>query len=168
MGKEDLFFEEDPKAPEETKMTWEEHSDTFFGVLQGEGIVSNREDMSMAPMGVVPEMSAKVQKNGVVEIEFGVVKDDYTVHITPIHPKKNLSNQALFKEALKEAVTILNGVVPPELKVDIFLPRPDWEIKATSFVVRGGATAWNLDHTRIEKATVPLLLEAVTAVCMKA
>lgn len=166
MNKEKFFFEQDAEATEETSASWQEHGDAFFNVLADTGVIKEG-SFDMAPMQATPETFTKVD-NKVVQLEYGVVGDDYVLHVTPIHPKKNLAREDLYKQGLYHCIVALNTVVPYDLQVDIYKPQDDWQIKATSFLIRGGATAWNLDRDKIASDVIPLILKTVTEVCMRA
>lgn len=168
MGKDTFFFEEDPVA-EDSGITAKEHADTFFSALETEGIIKDRQGISsFDQLKNEAAQSTEKKRNALVEVEFGVVNDDYVLHVTPTHPHKNLQKRQLFEVAVRECVILLNQVVPTTLTVDIYLPQPDWEIKATSFIIRGGADAWNLDVQKIASETVPLILERVAKICAQA
>jgi len=166
MSKDKFFFEEDPEATEDTKASWEEHGDTFFNVLADTGVVQTGK-FDMSPMTATVETFIKVD-NKVVQLEYGIVGDDYVIHVTPIHAKKNLLKEPLYKQALYHCITELNKLIPYDVQVDIYKPQDDWQIKATSFLIRGGATAWNLDRDKIAETVIPNIMTKVTEVCMRA
>lgn len=166
MSDNKFFFEEDPAA-EESGVTWNEHADTFFHGLKEADLLKEREKIDFAPMGTQVEMQTEHKTTKLVDIEFGVVKSDYVIHITPVHSTKNLTKRPLLEEAVKHAVVELNKVVPSNLNVEIFLPREDYEIKAISFIIREGADAWNLDMKKLSNEVVPKMLEDIGKICMK-
>lgn len=170
MGKEDtFFFEEDTEGGLDTGVTGAEQADTFLSVLEGEGIIKDRGPLtSFDQMKNVSEADTKVTKTSLVEIEYGIVKGDYVIHITPIHPQKNLLKKNLLEAAVKQTVIILNKTIPPTLSVDIFLPRSDYEIKAMSYVIRQATDAWNFEVSKIETEAIPQILEQVGKICMMA
>ena len=100
-------------------------------------------------------------------IEHGVVSNDYVLHITPTHPQRNLQAKNKLHAAIKEIITELNKVVPFDLRVDIHLPQEDWEVKATSFIVRGAADAWNFDRDAMDNVTIPSIEKKVADICVK-
>jgi hypothetical protein len=100
-------------------------------------------------------------------IEHGVVANDYVLHITPVHPQRNLQNRNKLHAAIKEIILELNKVVPFDLRVDIHLPQEDWEVKATSFLVREAVNAWNFDLEAMDKITVPEIEKKVSDICVK-
>lgn len=164
--KEKFFFEEDPEAQSDSGMSWNEHSGTFFSALQEIGIAKAAPDLM--PMDVqATTVNLKTIAGKLTSIEYGVVDNDYVIHITPTHPKYNLGNLQLYNEALKESVIELNKVIPPTLRVDVYHPQPDWEIKAISFAIRGGAQSWNFDTSTVDSA-VELLIQKIDAICGKA
>lgn len=164
--KEKFFFEEDPESQSDSGMSWNEHSGTFFSALQEIGIAKEAQDLM--PMDVqAATVNLKTITGKLAVIEYGIVDNDYVIHITPTHPKYNLGHLQLYNEALKEAVIVLNQVIPQTLRVDIFHPQPDWEIKAISFVVRGGAQSWNFDVSSVE-SVIEQILKKVEEICGKA
>lgn len=166
-----FFFEEDTDGVEDTGMTWAEHTSTFLDTLKKEGYI--KETSSDFDLGGVKkaetDMSTKHVHNSLVDVEFGTVRTNYVIHITPTHPHKNLAHQKLLEQAVRSAIIILNnGIIPPNLDVDIFLPRDDYKIKSISFTIKDGAEAWNLDVSKIEKEAVPKLLDQIGKICMAA
>lgn len=170
MGKDDtFFFEEEGDDGLAIGGTGKEQADTFMSMLESEGIIKERGAIvSFDPIKNAPDSDTKKATTTLVEIEYGTVKGDYVLHVTPIHPHKNLAKKQLLEAAVKQTIIILNNIVPPTLKVDIFLPRADYEIKATSYVIRQAADAWNFDSGRIETVVVPQVLEQVGKICMLA
>jgi hypothetical protein len=170
VGKNDtFFFEEDTDGGLETGVTGEEQAATFMAALENEGILKERGALtSFDPMQAVSDADTKKARNVTVEVEFGIVKGDYVLHVTPIHPQKNLLKKSLLEAAIKQTVIILNKTVPPTLQVDIYMPRPDYEIKATSYVIRQATDAWNFDTSKIEIEVVPQILEQVGKICQMA
>lgn len=171
MSNDKFFFEEDPEGAKDSGITWEEHTDTFMNVLKDGGFIKEGiEAFSLdTPLTAQADVSnTKKVRNVFVEIEYGIIQSNYAVHITPIHAQKNLTKQTLLNLAIKQAVFILNQHIPPSVRVEIFMPRPDYEIKAISFVVKEGAEAWNLDTAKIEIEAIPKLLEEIAKICMQA
>lgn len=168
MADDKFFFEEDPDAKGDSGITWSEHTTTFLSVLETEGVLRERKEISLDPMMPQSEMQTQHLKTTLLDIEYGIVKDDYVLHVTPLHPRKNLTNTNLLSEAMRAMIVLLNAEVPTTLRVEIFKPRADWEIKATSFIIKEGATAWNLDRGKIESVIIPKIMEQVSAICMKA
>lgn len=170
MSTDKFFFEEDPEASEGTGLTPEEHTDCFLTALEANGIIKDRGFLpSLDPFQVQAETAKTQHKTtGLIDIEYGIAKSDYVLHITPLHHQKNLTNKNLLDAAVKTAVMELNKIVPPTMHVDIFLPRHDYEIKATSFVIKDGGDAWNLDRDKIETEVVPQLVELIGKICMRA
>jgi hypothetical protein len=161
MSNDKFFFEEDPKATEATGLTWAEHTDAFFGALGKDGT-----GMSLEPHAVVVEMKTEHKSTSLVDVEYGTVKADYVIHITPLHPQRNLAKGNLVEQAMEATLKLLVTVVPHTLRVDICKPRPKDEIKVLSFIIREGAETWNLDTKKIEAEVVPQLLEQIGKICM--
>lgn len=167
-GKDRFFFEEDPEAGAESGLTWEEHTDAFLNFLGDSGNIKDKAGISLEPMQTGVDMKTEHHITRLLDIEYGVVKSDYVIHITPIHPHKNLTAEAVLKKAVLAAIAILGQIIPTTLPVRVFLPRKDFEVKAISFVVVDGAEAWNLDHAEIKDKAVPELVEQIEKICMQA
>lgn len=168
MQKDKFFFEEDPESQAESGLSWGDHSDSFFGTLHEIGVAKGIETTNMSPLSVEEvrrDVTTKSLK--LASVEYGIVDRNYAIHLTPTHPKYNLSTGDLYNEALLKCVIALNKVVPQNLAVDIYHPQPDWEIKAMSFVIRGAADSWNLDVVALAK-TAEELLQITEEMCMKA
>lgn len=168
MSKDDtFFFEEDPEAVPGTELTPEEHANTFLSLLEDSGIIQDRTPLSEFDKQLtnVSEINTKKLRTSLVEIEYGTIKADYVLHVIPIHPNKNLKAVELLNLAIKTTVQLLNKIVPTTLRVEIFLPRPDYEIKATSYIIRDAVEAWNFDAKPIEEI-IPTILEQVGKICM--
>lgn len=169
-GKNDtFFFEEDTGGGLSSGVTGAEQAATFLSVLEESGILKEGSPLtSFDQMKNTADMNTKKLKTSLVEIEFGVVKEDYVIHVTPVHAQKNLGQRQFLEAAIKATVVLLNKFIPPSLSVDIYMPRADFEIKATSYVIRQAADAWNLDTAKIETEVVPQILEQVGKICMMA
>lgn len=170
MGKDDtFFFEEDTEGGLDTGVSGEEQADTFLSVLEEAGILKGGSPLiSFDPIKNASDADTKKINTTLLEIEYGTVKGDYVLHVTPTHPQKNLAKRQLLEAAIKQTVIILNNSVPPTLKVDIYLPRSDYEVKATSYIIRQAADAWNFDSNQIEAVVIPQVLEQVGKICMMA
>jgi hypothetical protein len=159
-----LFFEPDPEASPASELTWEEHGDTFSSGIAEAGAHG---EISFAPIEASVDMITEKKHTSLVEIEFGVMGNDFLVHITPLHGQKNLTKPHVFQAAMTDVVKIMNEYVPTDLQVDIFLPRQDYEIKATSFKIRGGNDAWNFDVATFKVEAIQRILDTVTEHCLK-
>ena len=158
-----FFFEEDAEDPI-SGVTHTEQADIFSDVLEGIGVSANID--SMEPMGAVAKrLEMHDIKNGLLHIEYGIVDQDYVIHLTPTHPKRNLSSDTKLRSSIEKTIMCLNKVVPFDLQVEIHLPRADWEIKVLSFIVRGAATAWNIDVSYLESIIIGEIGPELTAIC---
>ena len=164
-GENKFFFEEDP-AEIVTGVTPTEQADVFGATLEELGI-SGAPD-SMEPMAaLVKRVEMKSQKNNLVLLEYGIVDKDYVLHITPVHPKRNLTDMTKLRAAIDQVIISLNKIIPFNIRVEIFLPRDDWEIKVLSFVVREGAQSWNLNPTELDTLIEGEILPTVADICNK-
>lgn len=164
-----FFFEEDVDGGTDTGVTGKEQAEAFLSVLEEAGIIKEGSALtSFDPLKSAADSDTKKAKSSLVEVEYGVVRGDYAIHVTPVHPQKNLTKKSLLDAAIKSTVVILNKTIPPTLKVDIYLPRADYEIKATSYVIRQAVDAWNFDTSVIEKEVIPQIMEQVGKICMLA
>jgi len=162
-----FFFESDPAA----EKPWDnlpppEHADTFFSTLQSAGIIQDAPMEDMEEKKVAATASMKMVESKVLTLEYGTYQNNYAIHLTPIHPRKNLENDQDVKQAMYYLASILNEYVPHEVQVNLFLPRPDWKMKVVSAVVQNGATVWNFDRKRLEEEGIPRIFEAVEKVIM--
>jgi len=165
-GENKFFFEEDSDTAGATGVSAEEQADIFGNILSESGVTSSIE--SMAPMVAQPvAMSTKKMENAVAVIEYGIVDKDYVLHITPVHPQRNLSADHKLNAALKAVVISLNEIVPFDLQVMIHPPQEDWKVKALSFVIKEGAEAWNFDREKFEDETVHDIAQKITDICVK-
>lgn len=163
MSKDRFFFEEDPAATGDTQLTWEEHADAFFNIIG-----KDRGDVSFEPHDVGVDMKTEHKATSLLDIEYGVVRADYVIHITPIHAHKNLTKLQLLNQAVLVAAKLLHSTISSTQHADIMLPRADYEVKVISLLIRDGANAWNLDTKKIEEELVPQLLEQIGKICMLA
>lgn len=158
MTEKSYFFEsETPAKPEPAK------DRAFFDALDVAGMIQESNDL----VPVKAEASMKNLSNPVLALEYGTYQKDYAVHLTPHHPQRNLATDADVHQALREASVILNQYIPPTLQVAVSLPRADWKMKVISFVVKGGADAWNFDVPKFENEGIPKVFEAVQKVILK-
>ncbi len=165
-GENKYFFEEDADADSGTGVTFEEQADVFGNVLADAGIDSSLS--SMTPLQAEPvKINMQQLSNGVLLVEYGIIGPDYVMHITPTHPQKNLTSSNKINLAIRITILELNKIVPYDLRVDIHTPKEEWDVKAISFLVRGGAEAWNLDIKSID-AVVPNIFNKITELCTKA
>jgi hypothetical protein len=115
---------------------------------------------------VVKEATMSELANSVLEVSFGPYQDNYGVHITPKHAKRNLATDRQVFLAIEKTMIIMNEYVPKALRVEIHPPRASWRMKVISFVVLKGATAWNFDTEKFEREGVPRIFEAVQKVIL--
>ena len=159
MDKPKFFFDDEPDP--QTVADNEE----FFSTLVNQGtVVQAKIDLSEKQIDV--QASMKKIGSQLVTVEFGVYQENYAIHITPIHPQRNIVNDPMLKKALRRVVVVLNEFVPYTLSVQLHLPREDWKMKVVSVVIAGGATAWNLDTDKLEVDCMPRILQAVEDVIM--
>ena len=160
-----FFFEEDIEELS-TGVTPIEQADFFNGVVGGLG-VSGALD-SMEPMEAqAKRLEMKDIKNNLVMVEYGIVDKDYVLHITPLHAKRNLTNDTKLRIAIEQTMIALNKIIPFDIQVEIHLPREDYEVKALSFVARGAAVAWNLSTTDLDNLITGEIVPALTTICNK-
>jgi len=166
MNEKPKFFFEADEPNSEYSLTSEEHANTFFSTLQSAGIIQDSplEDFEEKKVAADAAMSKKESK--VLLMEYGTYQDNYAVHVTPIHAKKNLETPQQIKQALYHLASILNEYVPHEVQVNLFLPRDDWQMKVVSAVVLNGANVWNFDKKRLEEEGIPRIFDAIEKVIL--
>ncbi len=160
-----FFFEPDEaQAPQ---------NDSFFNALESAGVIQTHSKaeqvqnfLSGGEQGAEPAASMKKYESRLVSIEHGTYQNNYAIHLTPIHPQKNLATDAHVKQALRELVLIMNEHVPYTLQVELFMPRDDWKMKVISAVIKNAAGAWNFDSEKFDREAIPRIHAAVEAVCM--
>jgi len=167
MSETKFFFEED-ETKENTKSnkTLESDLDFFNSVLKEEGVDGFLNTLEPSSAQPLPRELNKLE-NPVLEIIYGNIGDDYYIYIFPKHPKKTINENNL-RVAVEEVVIAMNKEVPYTLKVTITLPRKEWEIKLMSFIIEGGAVAWNFSRESFEANVIPSIFSTLTDICNKA
>lgn len=155
------FFFEDGNSQQPEKDSDEKQ---FFSMLQDAGVVQQPGDK---PQEISSAASMKSLVGKVVTIEYGTYEDTYALHLTPTHPKRNLSDEQKVYDAMYQLAVIMNEYVPPTLQVKLYPPRADWQMKIISAVVEGGASAWNFDVEKFEAEAVARIHAAVEKVAMR-
>lgn len=162
-----FFFEEDPKA-EESGVSWQEHADSFYNHLGVDVKNVDKQKDAFAPMTpVAMTIKMKTINDKVIEIEYGQMGDDYVIHIKPIHPTRNLAKEASLLLAMRTTIALLNTVIPYDLRVEIYKPEPQWEMKFTTYKIIDGMNAWNLKIDKLENEVIPQIQGNLTQICMK-
>lgn len=164
-GNNKFFFEEDVEEIG-SGVTTDEQADIFGEAVAEMGITSPLDSMAPKNVELIQNDVNKIE-TPMLTIEYGIVGKDYVLHITPTHPQRNLQDGNKLNSAIKEIIYELNTVVPFDLRVDIHLPQPDWEVKATSFIVRDAANAWNFSREEMDNEVVPEIERKVSAICVK-
>jgi hypothetical protein len=161
--KKPAFFFDNDSVPHITEMSVStEGSNLFFDALKDAGIIQDFADEK--EVGVKPDGNYDERKTQLVSLEFGVFKKDYSIHITPIHPKWNLDTQKKVDAAIMAAIRLVAAAVPPSFRIDVFQPRKDWELKVISLVIRDAASAWNFDVKEFEAEVIDKLLAEIDKV----
>ena len=164
-GENKFFFESDPEDQDGGSFTPEDQANIFGSIVSEIGLKSDID--SMAPMSAVPDkVEMKTKTDNLILLEYGIVQNNYTIHLTPIHQRRNLSDNNKLNDAIKTIVLLMNKMVPFDLKVSIHLPQEDWEIKALSFVIEGGADAWNFNVADFEETIIPEIFDKISKICM--
>lgn len=164
-GDNKFFFEEDTEEIISSGVSSEEQADIFGSSLEGMGVSGAPDSMEPISYEIKP-MKVKEKKTNLLLIEYGVVDQDYVLHITPTHPKWNFTDNKKLRTAIETVVIILNQIVPFDLKVEIHLPKEDWEVKVISFVIRGAANAWNLELEPLDAIIEKEVDVKLASICM--
>lgn len=152
-----FFFEQEE---EDTKPSEDKE---FFFMLKEAGIVQQPGDK---PQDISADAVMKQVSTKLVAVEYGTYQDNYAVHVTPVHPRKNL-DESKVEDAIRQLILVMHEYVPQTLQVKIYPPRADWQMKVISFVIEGGATAWNFDVAEFESSGIPKIQMAMEKVIMK-
>lgn len=164
-GNSKFFFEEDSDDLS-TGVNAEEQADIFGSGLEELGLSGGPD--SMEPMDAVTvRMEMKEIKSTLLLINYGVTGKDYVLHVEPLHPQKNFTEEHKLRLAIDTIMIAFNKVVPFDIRVEIGLPREDYEVKVLTFIARGGAEAWNLNTEDLDKIIEGDLGQALSNVCMK-
>jgi len=158
-----FFFDEDPEAKPESKLTWQEHADSFFGTVK---VAAGDDGLEKKDIEVLGEM--KTFASGILKVEYGTYENNYAIHFTPHHPKWNLKTDGQVDNAVVEVMKIMSKEIPKDLRVNVFLPRKEWALKTFSLVVVDGANAWNFDRAAMEDKTIPECFDIVQKEIVKA
>ena len=147
MSERRFFFDPDPTENDR-------RAGELVRTLTDVGVVKDSPDQ---PMGVETRANMAVLESPLLRIEYGPYENDYAIHLTPIHPRLNLRDERAVHRLLLGIIPVVMASVPTTLLVDLFLPRPEWQMKVLSFVFRGAATAWNFDRAAVEATLIPEL-----------
>lgn len=164
MSSSKFFFEEDTsihvEQPAQESVTEDK---TFVEQLKAAGVIKE----TSAPEYVSGDASMKKYQSKLLLIEYGKYRGNYAVHLTPVHPRKNLATDRQVEMAVRELAIHMNKVVPPTMNVDLFLPQAGWSVKVISAVVIDGADAWNFQIDKFENEEIQSLAKAVEKICME-
>ena len=164
MEKPKFFFETDSSS-EEYALSSQEHADTFFSTLKSSGIIHDSPD-NLDEQQVTADAQMQRMEGPVLHIEYGTYQENYAIHLTPVHPQRNIRDDAMVRQVLLETVPILNDYVPQSLRVDIHPPRTDWKLKVISFVINGAAKSWALNTAQLEAEGIPRIYKKVEELIM--
>jgi hypothetical protein len=137
-----------------------EGDNELFNALKAAGIVEE------STHEVQVEASMKQMSSKVLQLEFGTYQKNYSIHVTPIHPRRNLATDNDVDRAIEKLAITLNEYVPHTLEVKIHRPMSEWKMKVISVVIEGGANAWNFDLTKLEAECIPKLFKALEGVIL--
>lgn len=164
-GNNKFFFEEDV-TDIGSGVSTDEQADLFGEAMAEIGLNSGIDSMAPKSVEVITNDTHK-RENQLLTIEYGIVGNDYVLHVTPRHPTRNLQAVSKLHAAIKEIIIELNKAVPFDLQVDIHLPQEDWEIKVTSFLVKNAANAWNFNREQLDNEVIPEIDRKVSTICAR-
>lgn len=161
-NKPPFFFDPEPATTQTPRETV--GSSSFFDALKGAGIIQSP-DSDALPFETEGKMEEL--KTEYLIFAYGTYKDDYSIHIEPCHPKKNLSTPVKVELAIVEALKLIRPHVSDSMRIDVFLPRSEWERKVISIVLRGGAKAFGFRKDVFEEETPQQIFMKVQEVILK-
>jgi hypothetical protein len=106
---------------------------------------------STKPGRVSPSDALITERRGRVEIQYGWVESDYVWHFTPTTNSGGWGVSA--DRVLYLIAQTMNAVIPKTVKVDVFKPMLEWEIKAISFKALNLKMTWNVSEEDIKSLT---------------
>lgn len=128
--------------------TPEEDVSTFADVLKENQVGLDWGEKDAEAFRVeAPQLVAQI--SGLIQITHGWDKDTFVLHIEPYHPRRPWAvseNRVMFAIA-----RTMNKYIPSEVKVDMYPPMQDWEIKAYTFKAIDLKKAWNFQESDTEK-----------------
>lgn len=165
MDKPKFFFEED-KQDQTQALPADEHASSFFSTLQAAGIIQEAVGEDLKEKKIEADASMNKMENKVLCVEYGTYQNTYAIHITPVHPQKNLKTDKEVEKAVWELVKIMKLYVPQSVHIDLFLPRKDWKMKVISAVIKDWEKDWAFDVNKLEGEGIPTLFKEVEKVIM--
>lgn len=131
--------------------TSEEELDSFVDTFETPEAMDGF-DPNAETGGMTPEL--KEETVGKIKINHGPHGDDYVWHISPHHPKSNFTQPA--DNIFRLCATIFKSLIPESIKVDVFPPKQDWEIKEWTFKAHGLMDCWQITQNEINKTNTEL------------
>ncbi len=117
-------------------------------------------------MGVANSIGIIIKEShGMVDIEHGAnVDGDYIWHFMPKHHSKTFPED--LSKVYQVLVTYLNKIIPESIKVDVYPPPKDWEIRLLTVVARKIKKSWTYDYDDMKKY-LPIIGTKLTELMVK-
>lgn len=143
--------------------TSEEQVETFIDVMddaikeRGDEFKVDKSDAkrikSGKPDGVsVPNLLEQI--SGFISITHGWDKDDYVWHMVPVRATRTW--KVSLPRVLYAIIKTMNETIPQNVKVDIFPPYSDWDIKEITFKAYGLNYVWQIGKKEISSLNLKL------------
>ncbi len=116
----------------------------------GKEVVADLSDFGVQSTSSMNEISTKH-----VEIQFGYHENDFIWHITP--KTKNITfndSQLIYVTAM-----VLNKTIPTHIKVNIFLPEANWDIRPYTFKAEGLVSLWSFSDDMVNRINKELIVQ---------
>jgi len=105
------------------------------------------------------------ESHGMVDMEHGSNTDgDYIWHFMPKHHSHKFPDD--LSKIYQVLVTYLNKIIPEDVKVDVYPPLKDWEIKLVTVVARKIKKKWTYDYDDMKKY-LPIICGKITELMVK-
>lgn len=130
----------------------EEDVKTFADVIKVER-ASSENPLGLSDRELVKAPEFVKQESGFLTIEHGWHHEDYVWHVSVKKPKTwKVSTERVIYAFAKT----MDAFIPKQIRVDIFPPFTDWDIKDYTAKAVGLRAAWNVPPENIEKMTINL------------
>lgn len=126
----------------------EEKVETFLESLDQEF-----EGVDLAPMTPIAP-SYEELTHGNIKIVHGQHDQDYVWHLSPLNPRQKF--KATEEQVIRSIATIMNGVIPESVTVNIHKPLIDWEIQEYTFKALNLMDHWSVTKEVIRKLNLEL------------
>jgi hypothetical protein len=131
----------------------EEQIETFLDVL-GDTTDAQRVIAGTPEKVAAPELVD--QTSGWIRIQHGWHADDYVLHMANARPTKPF--RVSTERVVYAIAQTMNLFIPDTVVVNIYLPKPDWDVPEITFKCIDLKAAWSVNEAVITKMVLKLFL----------